>query len=111
MSFPFSAWDYRHYSLLHAEEEATYCLTSFISSLNGKEVPGTSACCKRSPKGLSGWAIPRKGPPFLEPEPSGAPAVPASAAVVPAQGCRRTHCLGTGGDCLPSRFAQAGVCT
>ncbi|EEC00607.1 hypothetical protein IscW_ISCW001239 [Ixodes scapularis] len=24
MSFPFSAWDYRHYSLLHAEEEATY---------------------------------------------------------------------------------------
>ncbi|CAN8028662.1 unnamed protein product [Ixodes persulcatus] len=62
MSFPFSAWDYRHYSLLHAEEEATYC-NQFIQLME-KKCLGPRPAARGRPRGSPGRQSPEKGPRF-----------------------------------------------
>ncbi|CAN8004638.1 unnamed protein product [Ixodes hexagonus] len=62
MSAPFSAWDYRHYSLLHAEEEATY-YNQFIQLLENKCLAPQPAARGR-PRGSLSERTPEEAPRF-----------------------------------------------
>uniref|UniRef100_A0A131Y1W5 Putative nmda receptor-regulated protein 2 n=1 Tax=Ixodes ricinus TaxID=34613 RepID=A0A131Y1W5_IXORI len=62
MSFPFSAWDYRHYSLLHAEEEAAY-YNQFIQLME-KKCLGPLPAARGRPRGSPSGQSPEKGPRF-----------------------------------------------